>query len=98
VVGCHTYINQARTTEAVVRGYAMPATVLRTFSRALVLPFDTTVAAVYDELLAQRVRARPMDLRIAAIALSRSLVVVMRNASDFRHIPGLQIEDWTVRE
>jgi tRNA(fMet)-specific endonuclease VapC len=38
VVGCHTYINQACTATDLVRGYAMLATVLRTFTRATVLP------------------------------------------------------------
>jgi tRNA(fMet)-specific endonuclease VapC len=95
VVGCHTYINQARTADTMVRGYAMLATVLRTFSRATVLPFDATAAAVYNTLVTQRVRLRRMDLRIAAIALARSLVVVTRNTSDFGRVPGLQIEDWT---
>ena len=83
VVGCHAYINQARTAHALVRGYAMLATVLRTFTRAPVLPFDTAAATVYGTLVAQRVRLRPMDLRIAAIALARGLVVVTRNARDF---------------
>jgi tRNA(fMet)-specific endonuclease VapC len=96
VLGCHTYINRARIVDEVVRGYAMLAKVMRTFASAPVLPFDAAAAVVCDELLAQRVRVQTMDLRIAAIALSRSLVVVTRNASDFRHVPGLQIEDWTV--
>ena len=45
-MGCHTYINQARIAADLVRGYAMLATVLRTFSRAIVLPFDDAAAAV----------------------------------------------------
>ncbi len=96
VMGCHTYINQARTAAALVRGYAMLATVLRTFTRATVLPFDAAAAAVSATLVAQRVRLRRMDLRIAAIALARDLVVVTRNIRDFGRVPGLQIEDWTV--
>ena len=96
VMGCHTYINQARTADDLVRGYAMLGTVLRTFTRATVLPFDATAAAVSATLVAQRVRLRRMDLRIAAIALARGLVVVTRNTQDFGRVPGLQIEDWTV--
>jgi tRNA(fMet)-specific endonuclease VapC len=95
VVGCHTYINQARTADALVRGYAMLETVLHTFRRATVLPFDAAAAAVATTLVAQRVRVRMMDLRIAAIALARGLIVLTRNAQDFGQIPGLQIEDWT---
>ena len=96
VMGCHAYINQARTTDDLVRGYAMLGTVLRTFSRATVLLFDAAAATVYDTLVAQRVRLRRMDLRIAAIALARGLVVVTRNARDFGRVPGLESEDWTV--
>jgi tRNA(fMet)-specific endonuclease VapC len=96
VIGCHTYIQQARTTDAMVRGYTMLATVLRTFTQAAVLPFDAAAATVYDTLVAQRVRLRRMDLRIAAIALARGLVVVTRNARDFGRVPGLEIEDWMV--
>jgi tRNA(fMet)-specific endonuclease VapC len=96
VMGCHTYINQARTADDLVRGYAMLATVLRTFSHAMVLPFDAAAAVVSARLVAQRVRLRRMDLRIAAIALARGLVVVTRNTQDFGRVPGLQIEDWTV--
>jgi tRNA(fMet)-specific endonuclease VapC len=96
VIGCYTYIHQARTPEAMVRGYAMLATVLRTFAQAAVLPFDAAAATVYDTLVAQRVRLRRMDLRIAAIALAQGLVVVTRNARDFGRVPGLEVQDWTV--
>jgi tRNA(fMet)-specific endonuclease VapC len=96
VLGCHTYINRARHASDVVRGYGMLAQVLRDFVAAPVAPFDAAAAAVFDRLLAQRVRVATMDLRIASIALSRWMVLVTRNVSDFGEIPGLQIEDWTV--
>jgi tRNA(fMet)-specific endonuclease VapC len=96
VLGCHTYINQARRAEDVVRGYRMLAQVLLDFTEALVIPFDAAAATVFEELVAQRVRVGTMDLRMAAIALSRGMIMVTRNTRDFRKVPGLQIEDWTV--
>jgi predicted nucleic acid-binding protein len=62
----------------------MLAQVLRDFTEALVIPFDAAAAMVFEGLIAQRVRVGTMDLRMAAIALSGEMVLVTRNASDFR--------------
>jgi tRNA(fMet)-specific endonuclease VapC len=94
-LGAHTFISRARTTADAVRGYTLLMAILQAFSAAPVLPFDAAAAAVYDGLLPQRPRVGTMDLRIAAIALSRGLVVLTRNASHFGRVPGLQVEDWT---
>ena len=96
VLGCHTYINRARRASDVIEGYDMLAQVLRDFSAVPILPFDAAAAVVFDDLVDQRVRIGRMDLRIASIALSRNMMVVIRNASDFSKVPGLRIEDWTV--
>lgn len=96
VLGCHAYLQRARTTREVVHGYSLLAQVLEHFTVAPVLPFDEPAATVFAALVARRVRVRTMDLRIAATALARGLVVLTRNASDFGQVPGLQIEDWTV--
>ncbi len=69
--------------------------VLSAFAAAPVLPFDAAAAAIFEDLVARRVRIGRMDLRIASMALSRQMVVVTRNASDFGQVPDLQIEDWT---
>jgi tRNA(fMet)-specific endonuclease VapC len=69
---------------------------LRTFSAAPVLPFDAAAGSVYDDLRRQRVRIATMDLRIAAIALSRGLILLTRNVRDFGKVPGLVTEDWTL--
>lgn len=96
VLGCHNYISRARNTGEVVRGYGMLARVLHDFAAAPLLSFDAAAAAVFDNLLARRVRVATMDLRIASIALSRGLVLLTRNLGDFGRIPGLVTDDWTV--
>jgi tRNA(fMet)-specific endonuclease VapC len=58
-------------------------------------PFADAAADIFKELRARRVRIGTMDLRIAAIALSRDLTMLSRNVSDFRKVPGLKVEDWT---
>jgi tRNA(fMet)-specific endonuclease VapC len=96
VIGCHTYIAQAKTAADLVRGYQMFDRVLSTFAAALVLPFDVKASAAFDSLVAQRVRIATMDLRIAAVALSERLTLVTRNSRDFGKVPGLIIENWTI--
>ena len=56
----------------------------------------TRTIAMFDEMRRQKVRVATMDLRIAAIAISNSLVLLTRNISDFSKVPGLITEDWTV--
>ena len=95
VMGCHAYINRSRQPDEIVRGYAMFDRILRSFSTASVLPFDSAAAASFDGLVARRVRVATMDLRIASIAISRGLVLLTRNVGDFGKIPGLVTDDWT---
>jgi tRNA(fMet)-specific endonuclease VapC len=60
------------------------------------VPFDASAATMLSQLQAQRVQLARMDSRIAAIALSRKLVLLTRNGKDFGKVSGLLIEDWTV--
>jgi tRNA(fMet)-specific endonuclease VapC len=46
-----------------VRGYRILAQVLRDFAEALVIPFDTAAAMIFERLLIQRMRIGTMDLR-----------------------------------
>ena len=96
VLGCHSYIARARHSADLVRGYSMLGRLLSDYAAVAVLPFDAAAAARSDALVAQRLRVATMDLRIASIALAHGLILLSRNTRDFRQVPGLVTEDWTV--
>ncbi|MBW4658487.1 MAG: type II toxin-antitoxin system VapC family toxin [Drouetiella hepatica Uher 2000/2452] len=96
ILGAHNFINRARTRVDVIRGYTLLLETLQGFSAAPVLQLDAEAIAIFNELREQRVRVSTMDLRIASIALSRNLVLLTRNISDFEKVPGLALENWTV--
>lgn len=94
-LGWNTYIARAKDQAATVRGYRRMEKILADFSCAQVLPFDEAAGDQFDDFRPQRVRVATMDLRIAAIAHVRGMIVLTRNAVDFERVPGLRIEDWT---
>ena len=53
-------------------------------------------ATMFDDLATRRLRMGTMDVRIAAIAISRGLVLLTRNVGDFGEVTELQTENWTV--
>jgi tRNA(fMet)-specific endonuclease VapC len=64
-----------------------------------VLAFDSAAAHAYGRIIAQCgwVRGRDFDRMIAAHALRVGAVLATANEVDFRDIPGLTIENWTIR-
>lgn len=60
------------------------------------LDFDAGAYNCYGELVRQKIRVGTQDLRIAAITLSKSGILLTRNRRDFEKIPGLRFEDWSV--
>lgn len=64
----------------------------------LILPFDEAAARRYGEVRAElERRGTPIgdaDIRIAAIALTRGLIVVAGNIRHFGRVPGLAVENW----
>lgn len=63
-----------------------------------VLTFDSDCAKEFGrirgQLLRQGISVSRMDLMIASVALVHDLTLVTHNTADYRHIPGLQSEDW----
>jgi tRNA(fMet)-specific endonuclease VapC len=95
VSGWNSYLHRAKTPQDVVRAYNMFARILNDFAAQQVLPFDQAAADAFQLLRKQGVRIGTMDLRIAAIALSRNSTLLSRNLVDFGKVPGLTVEDWT---
>ena len=94
-LGGHNYIARARTNQDLIRGYWLLSDALQTFQSRSVLELDLAAVATLDQLVANRVRLKTMDLRIAAITLSVGGTLVTRNSRDFSKVPGLAIQDWT---
>ena len=85
-----------RAGEGRIRAYRKLLETVLFFGAVPVVPFDTVADERFRDLRAQHPSVGSQDLRIAATALTRDLVVVTRNHKDFGRVPGLQLEDWTV--
>lgn len=96
VVGAHAFLNQAKNSASLVRGYELLERLPRDYLAFTMLSFDAPSATVFDSLLTHNLRIATMDLRLAAIALFRNLTILTRNARDFSRVPGLKFEDRTV--
>jgi tRNA(fMet)-specific endonuclease VapC len=93
--GCHAQLNRAKTGRDLVVGYTLFDKLVQSLLKFPVVRFDDAAAAMQGVLQALKTGVKPMDLRIAAIALANNLTLVTRNVSDFTRVPNLKIEDWT---
>lgn len=88
-------IARSRRIQQEIEAYRHLQALLTFFGAIPVLAFDEAAADRLSQLRRGRVRIGSMDLKIAAIALSREAILLSRNLGDFRRVPGLQVEDWT---
>ncbi len=96
MLGWNVYLKRARDAKGVVRAFRMFEGLISDYGTQNVLPLDEDAANKFEELRHGRVRIATTDLRIASIALVRGLKLLSRNLVDFRKVPGLDVEDWTV--
>jgi tRNA(fMet)-specific endonuclease VapC len=94
--GWLAWIHRSRKPGEVLKGYHFLRELLHFYSGYTVLPFDPAALSEFQRLNALRVRIGTKDLRIAAVALVHRATVITRNLRDFRQVPGLAVEDWTV--
>lgn len=89
------FVAKRRDPDDLAVGYKRLHSLLDDFGRIPVVEFDDASATVLNQLRRAKTRIGEMDLRIAAIALSRDATLITRNTRDFHRVPGLRIEDWT---
>jgi tRNA(fMet)-specific endonuclease VapC len=88
-------VGRSRRLEQVIAAYRHLHASLSFFGAIPIFEFDEPAAQRYLQLRRSRIRLGSMDLKIAAVAISRGAILLSRNLGDFRQIPGLIVQDWT---
>jgi tRNA(fMet)-specific endonuclease VapC len=61
-----------------------------------ILSFTEPAILRFEQLKSLKLNVPGNDLRIAAITLDYSCILVSRNVRDFQRVPNLVVEDWSV--
>jgi tRNA(fMet)-specific endonuclease VapC len=86
---------KARTVVQQVEAYRRLTRHLEYYRQIPVLDFSEAAAVEYQRLRKLQPRIGSLDLKIAAIVLSKGDTLLSRKLSDFGRISGLKVEDWT---
>ena len=96
IQGWLAYSARARKPVQIVLAYEKLEAIWRSFLKMNVLSFNAEAEACFQAVRGQCRRLQTMDLRIASIALTTDATLLSRNLRDFRQVPRLKVEDWTV--
>lgn len=88
-------IRRARSEAEAAQGFQRLYETLIFYQTLNVWAYNEYAVTEFNRLRRQKVRIGTQDLRIGAIALSRSAILVTRNTRDFSQIPDLEITDWS---
>jgi tRNA(fMet)-specific endonuclease VapC len=91
-------IARARSAAQELRAYDQLLGLIEYFRDRPILPFNDSASREPLRLKAMKLRLGTMDLKIAAVVLAHGALLVSRNLRDFRRVPGLRVEDWTLPE
>ena len=89
-------IKKAQKSADRIRAYDRFMSLFEDYQTRQVLRFDDAASAIFDSLVRRRIRVGTMDLRIAAVVLSRNATLLSRNLKDLEKVPDLRVKDWTL--
>src|SRR5580698_10355840 len=89
-------LSRARTSKSEIQVYGRLLEHLFTFRRMIVLGYDTAAANLVESFRKQRLRIGTMDMKIASIVVTSDATLITHNTADFRKVPELRIEDWSL--
>ena len=87
---------KAKNREALTNAYQRLVETVMLLSEFQIIQYNADACAIYESLKAQRIKIGTQDLRIASIVLAYSGILVTRNMQDFKKVPNLRVEDWTI--
>jgi len=93
--GWMTCLAKAKTLVAEIQVYGQMIRQVNQYAAWRIISFDEPAAVEFQRLRKLKLRVATMDLKIAAIVLSRQGTLLSRNLRDFSRVPGLIVEDWT---
>jgi tRNA(fMet)-specific endonuclease VapC len=94
--GWFTMLRSARTPQQIELAHVRLGEAIRSLALWEIVSYDSNAIARYQDLLRLGLNVGGNDLRIGAIALEAGAIVVTRNLRDFRRIPKVRCEDWSV--
>jgi len=93
--GWFAFLAKARTVRGEVEAYRRLIQHLENYRSLEVIAFDDRAAVEFQRLRSLKIKLGTMDLKIGAACLAHDAILLTRNLTDFRRIPGLIAEDWT---
>ena len=94
--GWQAIIRAARTADRMAFGYERLTSSVHDLRPLEVVTFGTTAIERHRALKKSKLNIGANDLKIAAIALDLGATVVTNNEQDYRRVPGLVVENWTL--
>jgi tRNA(fMet)-specific endonuclease VapC len=93
--GWLAYCAKAKTPEQYIAATRKLHKALDFFTVIEILDFDAPAAVEFKKLKAAKLKVGTMDLRIASVVLAVGGKLLSANLTDFRKVPGLDVEDWS---